>query len=259
MNYVELIGFGLTLVMGMVLGLVGAGGSILTVPILVYFFGLAASRATGASLAIVGGVALVGAVLAWRKGDLDFRAVLLFGIPSVAVAFTIRRWGVPAIPDLVYGLSKDTLLLILFAVAMVIAAYAMLKRREPARVDVKHPSQWIIGGLGAGTVTGLLGAGGGFVIVPALTAGMGLPMRQAIGSSMAIISLNSAAGLVAEVQAQPAVDWSLVAQVGAVALVGLAVGSALQSRVSSTKLKVGFGRLIIVVAAVIIIREMFHI
>ena len=257
MTPLEIIGLIATLLMGVVLGLAGAGGSILTVPILVYLFGVSATQATGVSLAIVGGVAFLAAIIAHRKGDLDPKAAVLFGIPSVLIAFSIRRWLIPAVPESIGGLHKESLLLVLFALAMFMAARAMLRGTTGDQSSVRRPSQWILGGLGAGTVTGVLGAGGGFVIVPALHAGMGLPIRKAIGTSLAVISLNAGAGLLAEIATQSDIPWEIAGRLGLFAVGGMALGMALQSRISNKKLKVGFGILIIGVAIFILGNEIF--
>lgn len=257
MSLLAVVGLTATFLMGMVLGLAGAGGSILTVPILVYLFGVPPSQATGVSLAIVGGVALVAAFIAWRKGDLDSKAAFLFGLPSVVIAFSIRRWLIPSIPDSIGGINKESLLLILFALAMFLAARAMLRGSTPDESRVRRPAQWILGGLGAGLVTGVLGAGGGFVIVPALHAGMGLPIRKAIGTSLAVISLNATAGLAAEVSTESTIPWEIAGKLGLVALLGMGLGSALQSVIPGKKLKTGFGILIIAVAIFILGNEIF--
>lgn len=257
MSLIEVGGLIAALVMGMVLGLVGAGGSILTIPILVYLFGLTPSRATGVSLAVVGGVALVGAVLASRKGEFDSKAAVTFGLPSVVIAFSIRRWLMPTIPDALGPMSKDSALLVLFAAIMFIAARAMLRKSQPPENQEPNVGRWLAGGIGAGVITGVLGAGGGGVIVAALSAGMGLPMRKAVGTSLAIIAMNSTAGLLAEWMTQAVIDWSLVGKVGGVALIGMFVGAALRSRVSSANLKTGFGYLVIAVAIFILGQEIF--
>lgn len=257
MNPMEAIGLAVSFAMGMVLGLAGAGGSILTVPILVYLFGLAPSRATGASLAIVGGVAWAGAILAARKGEFEPKAALLFGLPSVLVAFAIRRWLMPALPETFGGVSKDSALLILFALTMLIAARAMLKKRAEREDRENNATRWLLGGLGAGLVTGVLGAGGGFVIVPALNVGMGLPMRKAIGTSLAVIGMNAGVGLTAEWLSKVDIAWATVGVVGGVALAGMVVGMALQARIPAARLKTGFGYLIILVAIFILGKEFF--
>jgi uncharacterized membrane protein YfcA len=258
MTAAEAAGFLLTLLMGLTLGMIGAGGSILTVPILVFFFGLPASEATGASLAIVGGVALVGALLAWHRGEVEGRALLLFGAPSVAVAFLVRRLLVPAIPQEVGGISKDSLLLILFAVVMFGAAWVMIRGREPDKEPKLSALNWLASGVAAGLVTGLLGAGGGFIIVPVLSAGLGLSMKRAVGTSLGLIAMNAASGLGAEVLTNPSIDWALAGTVGALALVGLGIGIRLQHLVSARRLKVGFGWMIVVVAVVVLGREIIR-
>ncbi len=257
MSPLEIGGFVAALAMGVVLGLVGAGGSILTVPILVYLFGLLPSHATGVSLAVVGGVALIGAGMAWRKGQFDGKAAFVFGLPSVVVAFLIRRWLMPILPESFGVLSKDSVLLILFATIMFVAAKAMLSKRVAREDQETGFIHWLAGGVGAGLITGVLGAGGGFVIVPALNAGMGLPMRKAIGTSLAVIAMNSAAGLVAEWLIRSPIQWGLAAKVGGVALIGMALGMSLQSQIPGNGLKKGFGFLIILVALFILGQEFF--
>jgi uncharacterized protein len=256
MSINEGVGYALTLVMGMTLGLIGAGGSILTVPILVYAFAMTASRATGASLAIVGGVAAIGALLAWQRREVAGQALVLFGIPSVAISFSVRRFLVPMFPASMGGISKDSLILLLFVAVMFGAAWAMIRGREPQVDQKSSPWKWLLGGVAAGLVTGILGAGGGFIIVPILNAAMGLSMRTAVGTSLGLIALNSSAGLVAEAQTNP-IDWSVIAPIGLVALVGLGIGVLLQKSVPAKGLKKGFGWMIVVVALTILGREVF--
>lgn len=241
--------------MGLSLGLIGAGGSILTVPILVYLFAIPASRATGWSLLVVGAVSLAGAGMSFRKGEFDARASFQFGIPSVIAAFTLRRFLIPLLPTHFGSVAKDTALLILFAITMLLAAVAMIRSKE-APVPVRSsPLRWIATGLIVGTMTALLGAGGGFLIVPALTMTMGLPMRTAVGSSLAVIALNSSVAWLADLEANGPPDWTIVGPILAVSLFGLFVGVRLRSRVSPQLLRPVFGWFVVAVGCFVILKE----
>lgn len=254
----EVVGLLLTVLMGISLGLIGAGGSILTVPILVYLFQLPASQATGASLVIVGSVALVGAILAGQRGEVVARAAILFGIPSVMTSFLVRRFLIPALPERLGPVNKDAAILILFAALMLAAAYSMIRSKGDRRQTEGPAIQWIAAGFVAGLVTGVLGAGGGFLIVPALSMVMGLDMRKSVGTSLAIISMNSAVAFFADLLVRGAPDWKLVGMISFIAVGGLLVGARLRERFSQSHLKMLFGWFVVAVAIFVLFKEAGH-
>ncbi|HQO87606.1 MAG TPA: sulfite exporter TauE/SafE family protein, partial [Bacteroidia bacterium] len=190
----EVFGYACAILMGLSLGLIGGGGSILTVPILVYLFSIDAVLATGYSLFIVGFTSLIGSFSHIRMGNVHLRTAVVFGIPSIIAVFITRAFIVPAIPQDLFNIgtlqiTKPIALLLLFAVIMLLASYSMIRRKKQKpdydKVQYNYPLI-IIEGFVVGTITGLVGAGGGFLIVPALVLLAHLPMKKAIGSSLLI-------------------------------------------------------------------------
>ncbi len=238
---------------GLSLGLVGGGGSILTVPVLVYAIGQPVQAATTTSLAIVGLNALVGMAGHARKHRVDFRTGLIFGVVGVGGAL-VGSWLNTFVPA--------RLLLVLFALIMLIAAVAMLRRRvEPddARDDNATHGEgrnWpkiAASGTVVGLMTGFFGVGGGFVIVPALVLALGLSMRLAVGTSLLIIAINSAVSLVAHLRTG-SLDLAVTGLFVLGGLVGALVGVSLAGRVPQRRLTQVFAALIVAVAAYILYR-----
>jgi len=175
-----------TIIMGSTLGIIGGGGSILTVPILVYMLGIDPIKATGYSLFVVGATALVGGIGYIRKGQVHMRAGVVFAIPSLISVFTVRRFAIPALPDVIvtvgtYNLNKDTFVMLVFALVMLGTAYSMIRKPAPEeKLTDAHFNYPLIAieGIIVGAITGFVGAGGGFLIVPALVILAGVPIKQ---------------------------------------------------------------------------------
>ena len=238
---------------GLVLGLLGSGGSILTVPVLVYLAGRPDKVAIAESLAIVGAIAAVGAATYARQGLVDGRAVLGFGVPGIVGTF-LGAVAAAYVPGAVQ--------LALFGVVMLAAAGAMFKGRAALAGEARPPRPaWVIAALGVsvGVMTGLVGVGGGFLIVPALVLLVGLDMRLAVGTSLSIIVLNSATGFLKYLdtltEAGAAVDWRLIGVFAAIGIAGSFVGNALSQRVPQAQLKKGFAVFLVVMGTFILIRE----
>ncbi|HEX6370238.1 MAG TPA: sulfite exporter TauE/SafE family protein [Longimicrobium sp.] len=223
----------LAVLVGLSLGLLGGGGSILTVPIFVYVLGFAPKEAIAAGLAVVGAVSLFGAAGHWRAGNVALRPALLFGVASMAGAL-----GGARLATVVSG----TVQLFLFAIVMLLAAVFMLRGRGPDTGQAGRPAGLGVilpVGLGLGVLTGLVGVGGGFLIVPALVLLAGLQMKQAVGTSLAVIAMNSFTGL-AGYLGQVDFAWSVIAGFTAVAILGSMVGVRLVSHVPQRALQRGF-------------------
>jgi uncharacterized protein len=257
-----------SLLIGISLGLIGGGGSILTVPVLVYLLGIEPVIATAYSLFIVGTTALVGAIPKWKTGAIHFKTAIIFGIPSILAVYATRAWLLPAIPQHIgtlgrWDLTKPLLLMVLFAVLMVVASVSMIRSpRTTHYTDTKVSEQSslnypliLIEGIFVGTLTGLVGAGGGFLIIPALVLLAGLPMKQAIGTSLLIIGMKSLLGFLGDLGHYP-MDWPLLWSVTALAVGGIFIGNALSRHISGEKLKVGFGWFVLVMGLWILVREM---
>ena len=263
------LGYVAMVLLGMVLGLIGAGGSILTVPVLVYLLDIPASQATGYSLAIVGTTALVGGSAYLRRKQSDLRMALTFGTPAIIGVYLTRRYIFPAVPDPVaqfenFILSKDIMVMLVFAVFMFIAAIAMIRSsgQETAAEGVpdKVKLNYLLlfpGGFGVGIFTGFVGAGGGFMILPFLVLMGGLPIKIAIGTDLLIIAAKSLIGFGGEMQVAHSIDYRFVALITVLPLVGILLGAYLNKRIPGGKLKTAFGWFVLVMGIYIVIKELF--
>lgn len=262
----EIFGYLASVLIGISLGLIGGGGSILTVPVLVYLFGLDAFLATEYSLFIVGISSVVGSVSYFKKGLVNLKTALVFGIPSIISIFLTRNYIVPLIPAKVVTVSnfvvtKDILLLLIFAGLMILASYKMIQKTTDCVTetsDLQKNSTLLAAGEGSvvGILTGLVGAGGGFMIIPALVNLLKTPMKVAIGTSLVIISLNSLIGFFSSMDAVK-IDWKLLATISSIAIVGIIIGSQLSKKIDGKKLKPAFGWFILVMGIYIIVKELF--
>ncbi len=245
MNYHLAAGLLLSALIGFVLGLIGGGGSIVTVPVLVYILGVEAHSAIGMSLAVVGVTSLVGVVVHAQRGNVDYRTGSFFGGAGIAGALAGSR--------LTHLLSPQALM-IAFAVLMLAVALGMLLRRRHERKE--GVSLWKAGlaGLAVGILTGFLGVGGGFLIVPALVFFGGLDMKQAVGTSLMVIAINCAAGFLGHM-GQGRLPVGLTLAVTAIAATGTVGGTFCSQRVSAETLSRGFAVFVIVVAIFLIIKN----
>jgi uncharacterized membrane protein YfcA len=249
---------------GLSLGLIGGGGSILTVPVLVYLFGIDAVTATAYSLFVVGATSLVGAFPKYKEGLVDLKTAVIFGAPSILAVYFTRAYLVPFIPDQVlsigdFELSKRLLLMGLFALLMVFASISMIRNKKPV-VQAAGGEQGfkygliLLEGAVVGVLTGLVGAGGGFLIIPALVLFTGLPMKKAVGTSLLIIAAKSLIGFTGDLGSlQP--DWQLLLIVTGIAIIGIIAGNRLARQIDGNKLKVGFGWFVLVMGIYILIKE----
>lgn len=262
----EIIGFVASIVMGLSLGLIGGGGSILTVPILVYLFGINPVLSTAYSLFVVGLTSAVGSFSHFKKGNVDLKTALIFGVPSIIAVYSVRKFIVPIIPDPVFTLSnltvsKNLFIMILFAILMVVASISMIKKTkkemsESKKVKYNFPLIFIEGII-VGGITGLVGAGGGFLIIPALVLFAGLPMKQAVGTSLLIIAMKSLIGFTGDLGGSALLDFKFMLVFSVFAMVGILLGSYLSKYISNEKLKPVFGWFVLVMGFYILIKEMF--
>jgi len=265
------VGATAAIVVGMVLGLLGGGGSILTVPVLVYLVGIPAVQATAYSLFIVGVASSVGAVGYIRKGDVNLRIASAFAAPSLIAVFLTRRFLVPAIPDPVFSvgafeISREMLIMVIFALTMLLAAVSMIRgcircvtRSEESTPRAEHQPLSIpavaLEGVVVGTLTGLVGAGGGFLIIPALVLIGGLPMRQAVGTSLVIIALKSLVGFTGDLTATTDIAWGFLLPITAATVAGILLGMAISRTVETAKLRPIFGWFVLGMGAFITIQQ----
>lgn len=261
----EILGYAAAVLMGLSLGLMGGGGSILTVPILVYLFKQDAVTATGLSLFIVASTSAAGLFSHHRQGHLQWRPALSFGLASIISVFAARHWLVPAIPDPVlqagrFILGKDAAILGLFAVAMLWSSRRMIQgSRVVAGEGGAHRRmvQLVITGLGVGLLTGVLGAGGGFLIVPALVLMAGMDMKQAVGTSLLIITVNAYMGFLGDRTVHLADHLTLLLPFLALAITGIILGSRLTGRIRNERLRPAFGWFILAMGVYIIGHELY--
>lgn len=263
---IEIIGYALAAVAGLSLGLIGSGGSILTVPILVYFLGVDPVAATGYSLFVVGATSLVGGAQNAFKRNVDFRTVIVFGIPSIAAVYFTRAWLLPSIPENLlnlgeFELTKGIALMILFAIIMMLASFSMIRGRKEkenpdGKISYNYPMILIEGTL-VGILTGLVGAGGGFLIIPALVLLAKMPMKKAVGTSLFIIAAKSLLGFTGELKSTSFIDWNLVLLFTGVSIAGIFLGVILAQRIDGKKLKKGFGWFVLLMGILILIKEIF--
>ena len=258
----EIAGFIASLFIGISLGLIGGGGSILTLPVLVYLFAISPTIAISYSLFIVGFTSLVGSFNYYRKGLVNFKTVLLFGSSSITTVFIARKFIIPSLPNVFFRIgsfevTQSLSVMVVFAILMLAASLSMIRNRkmEAATASKEKPWMLIIYGVLIGLVTGFLGAGGGFLLIPALVILMKLPMKKAIGTSLLIIALNSLIGFLGDI-GRHAIDWKFLLIVSAIAIAGIFIGGYFNQKVNSDKLKKGFGWFVLVMGIYIIVKEL---
>jgi uncharacterized membrane protein YfcA len=248
MTIVFILGLLLSAIIGLSLGLIGGGGSILTVPILVYFLGVEPHEAVTMSLAVVGATSLFGSYLHYRRDNIDLRSGIRFGGAGIVGAIL----GSP----LTKLVSSEALLMI-FGVLMFVVAIAMIWRRQHQLEEsesVADPVKELLAGLGVGILTGFLGVGGGFLIVPALVLFGGIKIKKAIGTSLFVIFLNCIAGLVGHL-GQENFNWSLTAIVIGLAVAGAIGGTILSHRIAADRLQNIFAVLVLGVGAFLVVKN----
>jgi uncharacterized membrane protein YfcA len=261
----EIAGYLASILIGVTLGLIGGGGSILTVPVLVYLFRVDAVLATAYSLFIVGVTSVVGSASYFKKGLVNVKTAIVFGIPSIVAVYFTRAVIVPAIPAEVFSVgdfvvTNSILLMLLFAILMIVASYSMIKKDkkvgpivEPTEQKFNYPLI-LIEGTVVGILTGLVGAGGGFLIIPALVVLSKLPMKEAVGTSLVIIAAKSIIGFFGE-GGETLIDYVFLAKITAFAIVGIFIGMALSKKIDGAKLKPAFGWFVLVMGIYIMLKE----
>ncbi|WP_299255498.1 sulfite exporter TauE/SafE family protein [uncultured Aquimarina sp.] len=264
MEGIEILGYFGALAIGVVLGLIGGGGSIMTVPVFVYLMHINPVTATAYSLFVVGSSALVGAIKNLRKGLVSFRTAIIFSIPAFIAVYLTRKFLIPAIPDKLFSIvdfiiTKDIGIMVFFAMIMLIASIAMIKKgketpEKKTKVSYNYPLI-VIEGIVVGTLTGIVGAGGGFLIIPALVLFARLPMKNAVATSLLIIAIKSLIGFLGDVENLD-IDWSFLLVFTGISIVGIFIGMYLSNFIEGEKLKRGFGWFVLVMGIYILIKEL---
>jgi uncharacterized membrane protein YfcA len=261
----EIAGYIAAVLIGVSLGLVGGGGSILTVPVFVYLMHVHPVLATTYSLFVVGSCSLVGGARAYFKRLIDFNVVLYFGLSSLLSVFIVRLYVLPFIPDYLFTIENTTItkgvfLMVLFALLMVAAAISMIRpdnNKPAASIHARSQTSWLmLQGLVVGAITGLLGAGGGFLIIPALVLFSRLPMKIAVGSSLTIMAISSFFGFFSTLSHYN-INWLQLLLFTAIAISGIFAGTALSDKIPGQALKKGFGWFVLAIGIFILIHELF--
>ncbi len=260
----DIIGYALSVLVGVSLGLIGGGGSILTVPILVYVFGLGPEISTSYSLFIVGLTALAGSFNYYRNGLVNLKAALIFSIPSLIAVFLTRKFIMPALPDVIFQsgsfqYSRPMFIMTVFAALMIAASVSMIRKSklpDPSKLKPGHHYTLIfLEGIIVGVLTGFVGAGGGFLIIPALVLLAGIPMKEAVGTSLLIIGIKSLLGFTGDISAGVNIDWMFLSIVSVFTVAGIFAGSTLAKKIHGDKLKPAFGWFVLVMGIYIMLRE----
>lgn len=264
MEFIDILGYFGALLIGVTLGLIGGGGSILTVPVLVYLLAVNPVTATAYSLFVVGTTSLVGALKNIPKKLVDFRTAAVFAIPAFIAVYCTRKFIVPAIPEQIFTLwdfemTKDVGIMLFFAFIMLLAAASMIrnKTKEPEEGSevIYNYTLIVLEGIVIGVITGLVGAGGGFLIIPALVLMAKLPMKKAIATSLLIIAIKSLIGFVGDIQTME-IDWKFLFIFTSISIGGIWLGIFLSNFIDGKKLKKAFGWFVLVMAVYIIWKEL---
>ncbi|WP_298121009.1 sulfite exporter TauE/SafE family protein [Flavobacterium sp.] len=263
MEISQVIGYILAVFVGITLGLIGSGGSILSVPILVYIMGVEPILATAYSLFVVGTTALFGGVQKAKQKLVDFKKVVLFGIPTILAVFLTRKFIVPNLPDVIFSttsfvLHKSVLIMVVFAIVMIFASVRMIQplREKIVNDDTKlNYTSIFTQGLFIGLVAGFVGAGGGFLIIPALLFLAKTPMKMAVGTSLFIVSAQSLIGFIGDIRPEQNLNWNLILTFTVCSIIGVFIGSYLSKKIEGEKLKTCFGWFVLAMGIYIIIKE----
>jgi len=259
----ESAGYIASFCMGAVLGLIGAGGSILAIPILVYLFSTGVVEATAYSLFIVGITSFTGAVQRYNTEMLDIKVGLIFGIPSVIAVFSTRMWIVPSLPDIIFQidtfiLTKRLLILGLFSILVIAASIFMIRRKAEFSPDSGRPNLLALAlhGILIGFITGLVGVGGGFLIMPSLFFLAKIPIKTAIGTALFVIAIKSLIGFIGDIPNQ-SIDWLFLMRISLISMLGILLGTQYSKKISGSWLKKAFGWFALTVGISILINESF--
>ena len=256
----EILGYVGALFIGLVLGLTGGGGSILTVPILVYLMSVSPVTATAYSLFIVGTTSTFGAIQNYRKNLVDIKNGFIFAIPSFVAVYLTRKFIVPRIPEIIIEspilITKNTFLMLFFAVIMIFGALSVLNKKSQDNNNEEKRNLILIGiqTFTIGIIIGLVGAGGGFLIIPSLILFAKLPMRKAVGTSLFIIAMNSLVGFIGDVQ-NLEIDWLFLLTFSSISVVGIFIGMYLTKYTNESQLKKIFAYFVLLMACIILLKE----
>lgn len=261
----QILGYLVTILVGITLGLMGSGGSILTVPNLVYLFDIPPAIATSYSLFIIGIASFIGSYTKIKQGLVKFKLVLLFGLPSITAMSLTRMFFLPGLPaqlsvPLLGTLAKDIYMMVVFALIMLLAAYSMITNKQEDCISCgekmeKRKYLLIFQGIIIGIISGIFGAGGGFLIIPGLVIFAKVPMKNAIATSLFLVAINSSVGFVSDFQHFHELNWYLLVILSVLSIIGITIGNYTTKFVRTARLKPLFGYFILFIAALILLQE----
>ncbi|TCK68678.1 hypothetical protein DFQ05_0187 [Winogradskyella wandonensis] len=265
MEHTEILGYISSVIAGIIMGLIGGGGSILTVPILVYLLGFNPIVGTAYSLFVVGATSTVGAFQSLKRGLVDFKAALIFAIPSIIGVYLTRRYLVPVLPEVMFNVgdfevTSGIFIMLVFAIVMLFASLSMISNKTGVaevtdEVFKYNPYMVFFLGLMTGIISGFVGAGGGFLNIPVLVLFVRLPMKKAIGTSLFIISIKSLIGFLGDLKTVE-IDWNFLLIFTALSIIGIIFGLYLSKFIHGKKLKKGFGYFTLIMGFYIIWKEL---
>lgn len=259
------------MLIGLILGLIGGGGSILSVPVLVYLMHYPAEEATGYSLFIVGLTSLIGGFAFIKRGDISFESLLQFAVPSLITVFLVRKYLIPALPEEfftigTFAVTKQLFIMMVFAVLVLSSSYSMIKKQK---INYRNDAMWeefskspiriyfvILLAILVGFLTGFVGAGGGFIIVPVLLFFIRVPVKKSIGTSLCIIAINSLIGFTGNL-GHLSINWTVLFLASSICVAGILVGNIISVKISANKLKPAFGWFTLIVGIFVIVKELF--
>tara|TARA_B100001059_G_scaffold169664_1_gene169533 strand:- start:1534 stop:2334 length:801 start_codon:yes stop_codon:yes gene_type:complete len=261
-----ILGFVGALLVGITLGLIGSGGSILSLPIFVYLFGLNPIIASAYSLFTVGITSLIGSLKNIKLKLIDINTVLYFSLSAAISVYITRKYLINLIPEEIITvgnllITKEKFLMLFFALLIYFAGIAMIKKRVDKSQNQRRKSKYdkvliLIEGAVVGVVTGLVGAGGGFIIIPVLVLFSKLNMKNAIATSLVIISIKSLIGFIGDIE-NHIIDWEFLIMFSLISILGIYIGQAIGLKIDGNKLKKGFGYFVIVVASCVAVKEIY--
>jgi uncharacterized protein len=267
MEFITVIGYGLVFVMGGLLGLLGGGGSILTIPILVYFFGISPLLSTGYSLFIVGASSSVAVYNYWKERLINVKVGIVFGVPATGGVLVSRILILPNLPETIHLLnidvSKDRLILLIFAILVLAISIFMIKSRDATSDTILQKKEnglsvikTLLGGSVLGVITGFVGAGGGFMIVPALIILTPVTLKESIATSLFIISVKAIVGFMGDLSAGVQFDWVFLCQLLSITVIGIIIGTKINKYMPVQYLRKGFGYFVFAMGIFILYKEL---
>ncbi|MFX0557635.1 sulfite exporter TauE/SafE family protein [Maribacter sp. CXY002] len=266
METIEIFGYMGALSVGLVLGLMGSGGSIITIPILTYIFQISPITTTAYSLFVVGTSSTIGVLSNWKKGLVDYRIAIVFSVPAFIAVYIVRKYLIPIIPiEIVtikeFVVTRDTGIMVLFAIIMLLSSLSMiLKKRLPINGHNTYRLNYpiiIVAGLTIGLLTGIVGIGGGFLIIPTLVLFMKIPMKKAVATSLFIISIKSLIGFTGDI-GNLVINWRFLLGFTLISTLGICLGIYISNYIKGEHLKKYFGCMVLIISVGILYKEIFY-